>query len=75
MMTATEYSHMTASEFSKEEVVAMEKEIARAINFEFDTCTASEAIHMSIVPMMMRDSTAVFDKRVDFMGLYLSDLS
>ena len=28
MMTSMEYAHMTADEFSREDVVAMEKEIA-----------------------------------------------
>ena len=50
MMSSTEYSHMTANEFSREEVVAMEKEIAKAIDYKFDSCTAIEAINMSLVP-------------------------
>ena len=50
MMSSTEYSHMTANEFTREEVVAMEKEIAKAIDYQFDSCTAIEAINMSLVP-------------------------
>ena len=57
MMTSTEYSHMTANEFSREEVVAVEKEIAKAIDYQFDTCTATEAINMSMMPSKSIDST------------------
>ena len=35
---------MTANEFSREDVIAMEKEIARAIDYEFDSCTSIEVI-------------------------------
>ena len=78
MMTSTEYSHMTANEFSREEVVAMEKEIAKAIDYQFDSCTAIEAINMSLVPKSRaqeEDDTATLDKRVDFLGMYFSDLA
>ena len=44
MMTSMEYAHMTANEFSREEVVAMEKEVARAIDYNFDTFTISERL-------------------------------
>lgn len=44
MMTSMEYAHMTANEFSREEVVAMEKEVARAIDYNFDTFTISELL-------------------------------
>lgn len=74
MMTATEYSHMTAGEFSREEVVAKEKEIAKAIDFQFDTCTAIEVINSGIFSQQV-DSAALLDKKVNFLGMYLTDLS
>ena len=57
MMTSTEYSHMTANEFTREEVVAVEKEIAKAIDYQFDTCTATEVINMGMIPSKSEDST------------------
>ena len=46
MMTATEYAHMTANEFTKDEVVAMEREVARVLDYDIDTCTVSDALHL-----------------------------
>ena len=66
MMTAMEYAHMTAEEFSKEDVVAMEKEIAQAIEFSFDTCTSVEVVNQ----LAQSD-----DKKILFLAEYLSDLT
>ena len=66
MMTAMEYAHMTAEEFSKEDVVAMEKEIAQAIEFAFDTCTSVEIVNQLAQPG---------DKKILFLAEYLSDLT
>jgi len=66
MMTSMEYAHMTAEEFSRQDVVAMEKEIAKAIDFEFDTCTSAEMVHQLAHPD---------DKKTLFLAEYLSDLT
>ena len=63
---------MTANEFSREEVVAMEKEVARAIDYNFDTFTISELLtelYSSQADLIQ------FDKKVHFLSMYLSDLS
>ena len=59
---------MTANEFEKEDVVRMEKEIAKAIDFDFDSVTSSEAIKTI-------SSTSGIPKKVEFLASYLSDLS
>ena len=69
MTTSIEYAHMTANEFSREEVVAMEKEVAKAIDYDFDTCTAIEKLEL------MFDGRVKATKTARFLAMYLSDLA
>ena len=67
MMTSLEYAHMTADEWSRADVVAMEKLVAKAIDFDLDTCTSFEMVK----PLLATDTP----KKIHFLAEYLSDLS
>ena len=70
MVTATEYAHMTANEFTKDQVVMMEREVARVLDYDIDTCTVNDALHL-----LFASEPRVEDQAVMFMALYLADLN
>lgn len=66
LTVSEDYANMTSGAFSKDLVVAMEKSVARVINYQIDSCTSCEMVH----ELLHRN-----DRALTFIAEYLSDLS